>query len=137
MDKQNENSALRYYGQFITFVLIGWILIFGTLNKISLDWKGFVFLSALEVILVVPWISEINFFDMFKIKKGITDITEKLQTIETKIETSSNAKAQNITYNVTIPNLESFIKQQNESGTGSSVSKEEKNVIDEKSNQAT
>jgi hypothetical protein len=129
MDRQKENSSFRYYGQFTTFILIGWILVFGTLNKINLDWKGFVFLTSLEVILVVPWISEINFFELFKIKKGINDISDKLQAIETKIEISSNAKAQNVTYNVTIPNLENFVKQQNGSETGNSTLKEENSVI--------
>ena len=104
-------------------------MVFGTLNKINLDWKGFVFLTSLEVILVVPWISEINFFELFKIKKGINDISDKLQAIETKIEISSNAKAQNVTYNVTIPNLENFVKQQNGSETGNSTLKEENSVI--------
>lgn len=122
MENQEKQTKLRSIGQVISFLIIGWILIFGILKKIDLDWKGFVFLSALEVILVIPWISEINFFDLFKIKTGIDKIGDKLQSIETKLEVQSTSKAQNITYNVNVPNPEQLIRQQKESETGVSPS---------------
>lgn len=120
MERQEKQSSIRTFGQIVAFALIAWILIFGVLNKISLDWKAFVFLAALEVILVIPWISEINFFDLFKIKKGIDDIDTKLQSIEIKLDVSSNAKAQSITYNNNFPNVTEFSTSK-ESDTGSNI----------------
>lgn len=95
------------------------ILISAVSNRIILDWRGFVFLVALQVILVVPWISEINFFDLFRIKTSINNIDDKLESIKMKLESTSNAQAQNITYVNTL-NPENFLRQKEESETGGS-----------------
>ncbi|MDP3997266.1 MAG: hypothetical protein Q8P73_02065 [bacterium] len=119
MESQDKTSKFRTFGQSITFVLISMILISAVSNRIILDWRGFVFLVALQVILVVPWISEINFFDLFRIKTSINNIDDKLESIKMKLESTSNAQAQNITYVNTL-NPENFLRQKEESETGGS-----------------
>ncbi len=124
MSNENINSQFRYYGQLVVFALCSLVVVFGLLGRISLDWKAYVILLAFDVLLILPWISEINIFDVLKIKKGIDETVEKLRAIEAKIEVSSNSKAQNSTYNfnVNATDLPSLIKDiSGKSETGGST----------------
>lgn len=91
---KNDNFLkVRQWGQAIIFLIIVSILILAIFEKIELRWEGFVGLSTLAVLLVLPSVSEISIFDLLRIRRRLDNINEKLDVI---IETKSEAKAESI-----------------------------------------
>ena len=110
----NTFNSLKWIGKIIVFVtilavLLPLIFLLFNLSEISeLDWKifsGVIILCGLLVLLIIPKISEINFFQIFKIKRSIDDISKKLDIVIIKSEAKAKSEAK-IEFNFNKYNME-------------------------------